>query len=248
MRRLRASRRPSARVFSGETGFLTRRRPWIVDWPPLKGARAERAFLLALRAYAHALQGQVEDAWRAIDEAAATAEQLADSPLAGSVLSIKAGVHRLCCELTAACDTGRSGLRFLSAEALGARANLMMNMAISLYWRGDFAAAEALLPDLERLAKRAAYYGALWYRDLIMWSRDLMRSGNLQAFLAASERATGGAAHLQLASVVQKMISATVRLHTGQGEPSDCRRNCCPRRRSRRQGARAFRDRHTTGP
>jgi tetratricopeptide (TPR) repeat protein len=177
-----------------------------------EGAAAERAILLGIRGHCYGLLSDVEEAWDSIADATSLAEHLDNPPLLGSVLSLKAGVHRICCELAASSQAAATASPLLRPEAFDERANLLMNIAFARYWAGDFSAAVAILPELERLATRAGHHGALWYGDVVARSCDLMRSGSLRAFVTwLGDVAT---THLEAASFFKRILMATAQLHT----------------------------------
>ena len=90
-------------------------------------------------------------------------------------------------ELQAAQDTGRRALPLVPAEAVWERADLLIYMAATYYLRGRFADADALLPEVERVTSRARDPRGPFYRHVILSDRDVMRTGDLRAFLARTE-------------------------------------------------------------
>lgn len=73
-------------------------------------AASERASLQAHLALPSLASAGLSDSWRKIEEATATAEQLADPALLARVLTFKAAWHRQCLELEASLETGHRAL------------------------------------------------------------------------------------------------------------------------------------------
>jgi hypothetical protein len=154
-----------------------------------------------------------DEAWHLLDDATLTAERLGDSSLLGDVLNCKLVVQRTCLELEAAQDTGRRALPLV--RGVWERANLLMNMAIPDYFNGRFADVDALLPELERVAKRAGHPLALFAHQVILSGRQVMRTGDLRAFVARTEQALAGSS--PWASTLSSS-AATARLYLGETE------------------------------
>jgi tetratricopeptide (TPR) repeat protein/predicted Ser/Thr protein kinase len=179
-----------------------------------EGAAPERASLQAMLGPFSVGINRVDEAWHEVGDATATAERLGDVALLGRVLRSMVIVQWACLELEDARDTGRRALALLPAEAGWERADLLINMAITDYMSGRFADADAQLPEVERVASRAGYALALLNRQVILSAREVMRTGDLRAFLARSDALVGSYAFPSLV----RTSAATTRLHLGQIE------------------------------
>jgi tetratricopeptide (TPR) repeat protein len=178
-------------------------------------AAPERASLQAMLGPLCIETNHVDEAWHHVDDAMATAERLGDSSLLGRILGSKLIVQYACLELEAARDTGRRALPLLPAEAGWGRADLLQNMAFTDYVSGRFADVDALLPELERVASRVGDPIALFYRQVLLSDRQVMRTGDLRAFLARTEQLVVGT--IPWASILSTS-AATTRLYLGQIE------------------------------
>jgi hypothetical protein len=119
-------------------------------------------------------------------------------------------------ELQAAQDTGRRALPLLPAEAVAERADLLMHMVAAYYLSGRFADVDALLPEVERLTSRLRDPRGPFIRQTILSDRDVMRTGDLRAFLAQTEHMLVGS--IASFSFLLRTSVAITRLYLGQIE------------------------------
>ena len=178
-------------------------------------AASERASLQARLALPSLTAAELNDSWRKIEQATATAEQLADPSLLARVLAFRTVSHRQCGELEASLETGHRALRLLKKEALFERSVVLVQMALASLESGRLDEVDALLPDLEATARRMGFQAALWAHGLIRHSLKLMRGGDLRAFLAYAEQALRGPAQWVIVSLT---YAASTRLYLGQVE------------------------------
>jgi predicted ATPase/predicted Ser/Thr protein kinase len=150
-------------------------------------AQAERAVLQAVLAINHSLTAKLDEAWLTTNEAAATAEQLADPYVMGRVLSAKVYVQRNCLEMDAAIETGRQALALLRPEALWDRVDLMVAMSVDYSWAGHYAEAEVLLTELASIASRIGHHTAILVSKFGTAVQEMFRTGDLRATLAEAE-------------------------------------------------------------
>ena len=68
------------------------------------------------------------------------------------------------------------------------RADVLSILALAFYATGRFALAEPILPELEATANRAGHHGALWAHERVLHTIEYARTGDIQAFLAHTER------------------------------------------------------------
>jgi tetratricopeptide (TPR) repeat protein len=147
----------------------------------------ERTELEIALAVAISAAGLVEEAAPDIARALAAAERAADKGLLAYALQ-GAGINqRFSCEYSAGIETGRRALALSPDDDLWARANVLVHVAMCHWHLGQFAAAEALVPEIYDLARRARHHGARWNCELLENGLALGRSGDLRAHLARLE-------------------------------------------------------------
>jgi len=149
-------------------------------------AHSERARLLS-RVAILVSSSNLDESWDRLEQAEALAERTGDTDLVGRVLSGKAMLQRSTCEYHASIATARRGLELVREDAPWERAELLVNLAISDYYLGRFADAEAVLPALEATAARAGHHGALWLHERVVSGMALGRTGDLKAYVQATE-------------------------------------------------------------
>jgi tRNA A-37 threonylcarbamoyl transferase component Bud32/tetratricopeptide (TPR) repeat protein len=156
-------------------------------------ADGERAFVQAmLGGLVGVSQAQPDEGWRHLEEALAAAESMNQPALLGHVLNFKASFERHYLELDAASESGRRAMQLLRPEALWDRADLLWNVLMIDSPRGRFDDADAIAPELDKVARQAGHPFGWMICDMYRLTRELMRTGSLAAFLASCERAASG--------------------------------------------------------
>jgi tetratricopeptide (TPR) repeat protein len=156
-----------------------------------RDALPERARLLSRYALM-ASPSRLDESWERMEEAVKLAESVGDPDLLGRVLSGRALLERICYGHRASIDTARRGLELIRSDAAWDRAELLFALVIPLYYLGRFAEVDERLVSLEAAARRAGHHGALWVHERIGSNIALARTGNLRAYVSASEKALGG--------------------------------------------------------
>jgi hypothetical protein len=83
-------------------------------------------------------------------------------------------------------------LELIRSDAAWDRAELLCALVITLYYLGRFAEVDESLISLEAAAQRAGHHAALWVHERIGSNIALARTGNLRAYVSASEEQLGG--------------------------------------------------------
>jgi tetratricopeptide (TPR) repeat protein/predicted Ser/Thr protein kinase len=156
-----------------------------------KAATRERALLLSMAGLSGLTATNLDEASHAVDEATAIAVRLADPDVLGLVLVGKGWLQRMSCDFEAAAETGERALDFPLGGSLWARADNLANLVMSNHTLGRFATSEKWLRELESVAGRAGFHGALWVCDRISHAIETARTGNLRQQLANSTQALG---------------------------------------------------------
>jgi eukaryotic-like serine/threonine-protein kinase len=153
-----------------------------------KDAARERGVLQVWLATARVSAGQT-DSWQSLEDVRAVARELGDRELEARVLIGLSFCHRVCTEFDAAIAATRQALAIVRPESLWDRADLLASLLYSEYMQGRLSVCDALLPDLSTASSKSGHHGAAWVLGRVRSNIDLLRSGNLRAFLAEAEQA-----------------------------------------------------------
>jgi len=175
------------------------------------GAEAERALLQAALAPFQLWTESLDEVRRSVKDAIAVAEQRGDRVLLGQILWSAVVAQRLSLDLEWAAETGRRALEVLSQQSIWERADLFMQMSYVAYWRGRFDEFELFSSEMKRVGERAGQHVPLAATRFLCHGHDLMRTGNLRAFVHATAEGAGftGPRYYD-------MHAAVARLHLGQ--------------------------------
>jgi tetratricopeptide (TPR) repeat protein len=152
----------------------------------------ERITIQIILARAVSVEGSIGDAAEHIASAAAAAERIAQQELLGLAIAGQAANEGYAAEYSAAIETGKRALTLLGQDSLYTRVNVVIRLAMDYWQSGRFGECEALLSDLEPLARRAYHHGALWNTRGIRTGIALARGGDLRAHLARVEAQVQG--------------------------------------------------------
>jgi len=179
-------------------------------------AEVERVLLQSMLGGAHTLLAQLDEAWRHLDQATATAERLADPSVLGHALIAKVILQRNGMELDAAIQTGRQALTLLRPEALWERTEVMLHMAMACSWAGRFAEFELLLSEMEPLAHRVGNHAALESRTLGLTLHEMTRTGDLRGSVSEFERERSARTLSPLIATILDGVLGGIYLYLGQ--------------------------------
>ena len=156
-----------------------------------KNAARERALLLSSISVSRMSPAYLDEAWQAMDEAAAIAERLADPVVLGRVLTDKGLSQVLCCEFEAAQATAQQALHLVREGPVWQRADLLASLTFSARYRGQFALCDERLLELETAATRSGNHAALWMHDAVRNSIETARMGDIRASLSRVNQMLG---------------------------------------------------------
>jgi tetratricopeptide (TPR) repeat protein len=145
-----------------------------------KEATRERLSLEAWLAAAYAGGGQIDEAWRRVENLKTHGPL--EPELEVRTLFCVGFCCRACAEYEEAVAAGQRALGLLRAEALWDRTDAFANLLYGEYMLGRFAACDRQIPEFAAAAARSGHHGASWLIERLRSNIAFLRSGDVRAF------------------------------------------------------------------
>jgi tetratricopeptide (TPR) repeat protein len=143
-------------------------------------ARRERLSLQAWLAAAHASGGDIDEAWRQVENLQAYGPYEPEQEV--QVLFCVGFCCRASADYQESVAAGRRALELLRPEALWDRADAFVNQLYGEYMLGRFAACDRQIPEFAAAAARSGHHGAAYLIGRLQSNIDLLRTGDVRTF------------------------------------------------------------------